>query len=187
MPSDKEILRAEALRRRAAYIPAPDEAIKAAACFFENINPSPEKIIAGFWPKEGEFDTKPLLEIAHERNYICVLPVVQKGTRELAFARWEKGRALRKGAYGVMEPAGDEFLIPDIILIPLLAFDRDGHRLGYGGGYYDATLAVLRAKKPILTVGVGYDMQEIALNLPVENHDQKLDWIITPQGARPFS
>ena len=186
MSSDKEILRAEALRRRAAYRPELNDGQNAAIRFFKDINPDPYAIIAGYWPKENEFDIRPLLEMALAKNHICGLPVVQKESRALTFAKWKQTMTLEKGAYGILEPAIKEWLEPDIIIVPLLAFDRRGHRLGYGGGYYDATLTFLRAKKTTLVVGVGYDAQENALDIPNNEHDQKLDWILTPTMAKEF-
>ena len=124
--------------------------------------------------------------MALAKNHICGLPVVQKESRALTFAKWKQTMTLEKGAYGILEPAIKEWLEPDIIIVPLLAFDRRGHRLGYGGGYYDATLTFLRAKKTTLVVGVGYDAQENALDIPNNEHDQKLDWILTPTMAKEF-
>ena len=90
----------------------------------------------------------------------------------------------------MLEPVvheGTQWLEPDVVIVPLLAFDRRGYRLGQGGGYYDATLADLRAKKNIIAVGLAYAQQACLFNLPVEEHDQKLDWVVTPQGAQEFS
>lgn len=108
----------------------------------------------------------------------------------MRFSRWTEDTKMHKSAFGVMEPVTDEetdWVDPDIVLVPLLAFDRRGHRLGNGGGHYDATLADLRARKEVLAVGIGYAQQAVLFNLPAGPHDQRLDWIITPKEARAFT
>src|SRR6185503_17417551 len=102
---------------------------------------------------------------------------------------WKDGDPLAEGAFGIMQPSTDapKWVDPDIVVVPLLAFDRRGYRLGYGSGYYDVTLAALRAKKKIVAVGLGYGQQAVLFNLPSEPHDEKLDWVITPQKAHSFT
>jgi 5-formyltetrahydrofolate cyclo-ligase len=116
--------------------------------------------------------------------------VVKEDTKILSFAKWEEGMPLKKSPFGVMQPEvndNTEWLDPDILIIPMLAFDRQGYRIGYGGGYYDATIKHLRTKKDVIAVGVAYAQQAVLFNLPVEPHDEKMDWIITTQDARCFS
>jgi 5-formyltetrahydrofolate cyclo-ligase len=109
----------------------------------------------------------------------------------LGFAFWKDDMELKRGGeHDVLEPVVNDstrWLDPDIVIVPLLAFDRRGYRLGQGGGHYDATLEKLRAKKKIIAVGLAYAQQACLFNLPVEDHDQKLDWVITPQGAHSFN
>ena len=90
------------------------------------------------------------------------------------------------GAYGICEPQGTDLLEPDLFLVPLLAFDRKGYRLGQGGGYYDATIKAYRDKKEIQAIGIGYGMQAVVFNLPIEEHDQKMDLVITPEQVFDF-
>ena len=80
-----------------------------------------------------------------------------------------------------MEPEGEQALEPDIFIVPMLSFDRRGYRLGQGGGYYDATLSAYRKKKSVQAIGIGYAAQAVLFTLPVELHDQKMDWILTPK------
>lgn len=104
----------------------------------------------------------------------------------MIFRVWDGKTPLVSGGFGLMEPGEGAAILPDIVLVPLLAFDRRGHRLGYGKGYYDTALADLRAQKDIRAIGVGYGEQAVLFNLPSEPHDQKLDMMITPHGITDF-
>jgi 5-formyltetrahydrofolate cyclo-ligase len=145
----------------------------------------PNPIIAGFWPHGSEIDTRPLLLHLESEGFRLALPVVMPETRELAFRQWQFGRTLAKDAGGILAPSPESpLMIPDIVIVPCLAFDKAGNRLGYGGGYYDATLAGLRARKTILAALVAYAGQEVA-EVPVGEHDQKVDWIVTELNTKP--
>ncbi|MBI2234408.1 MAG: 5-formyltetrahydrofolate cyclo-ligase [Micavibrio aeruginosavorus] len=175
-------MRHEALLHRDRIDPREESAEDACENFLKSIDPEPDQIVALYWPKGREFDTIPLLHELLTRGLTCALPVIEKGSRVLKFASWKEGDPLIKGPFGVMQPVADEKTVwvdPDIFVIPYLAFDRHGHRLGYGGGYYDTTLRHYREKKKILSVGYGYGQQAVLFNLPAEDHDEKLDWIIT--------
>lgn len=184
----KEQMRTEARRHRSFIDPGSEDPEKAAEYFFSSIDPKPNQIIAAYWPKGREFDCGPIIEGILKAGNTCGLPVVQDGTRELKFAKWTEDINLVSGAFGVHHPPveGAKWVEPDIVVVPMLAFDRRGYRLGHGGGYYDATLAALRKKKEILAVGVAYGQQAVLFNLPVEDHDQRLDWVITPKGTHYF-
>jgi 5-formyltetrahydrofolate cyclo-ligase len=106
------------------------------------------------------------------------VPVIEGAGRPLRFSRWEPGCALRRGPFGTRLPEVDDFVTPEILIVPLVAFDRAGGRLGYGGGFYDRTLARLRAVRPVLAIGFAYAAQE-AEGLPLEPTDQPLDMIVT--------
>ncbi|MCB1652318.1 MAG: 5-formyltetrahydrofolate cyclo-ligase [Alphaproteobacteria bacterium] len=153
---------------------------EATSLFFDALRPQSEQVIAAYWPKGKEFDPTNILETAFKKGHICALPRVCEKTRILEFIKWSPDEPLKKGAFGIMEPQGSEAISPDIIIVPLLAFDRRGYRLGQGGGYYDATLEALRAQKQVQAVGIGYASQAVLFPLPIEEHDQKLDWILTP-------
>ena len=189
MSESKEILRQEARRHRTLMDISADEYDQAANLFFETIAPEKNKVIAAYWPTDREFDPRPIIERLLEEGYTCVLPVMQEAVKELKFALWNEDIKLVKSSIGVFQPAIDsntQWLVPDILIVPLLAFDRRGYRLGQGGGHYDATLKSLRGKKEILAVGLAYGQQACLFKLPVEEHDQRLDWVITPQGTHYF-
>lgn len=177
------------MRHRAMLDPRDEDPEGAAGVFFDTLAPGPELVVATYWPKEKEFDPYPILERLLKQGNTCCLPLVQKESRELKFVPWREGDPLEKGPYGVMQPSVTKdtvFAEPDLLIVPLLAFDRRGYRLGYGGGYYDATLRALRAKKNVVAVGVAYARQACLFNLPVDEHDEKLDFVVTPAGAHDF-
>ncbi len=189
MKEQKETLRQEALRHRSRMDPRDEDPDEACDIFFDKIAPKTGQVIAAYWPMEREFDSQAILERLLVQGHICALPVVQKDSRILRFARWDDTIELKKSAQGVHEPLINEttqWLEPDIVIVPFIAFDRRGYRLGYGGGYYDATLSYLRKKKEILAVGVGFARQACLFNLPIEDHDERLDWVITPQDSHCF-
>ena len=139
--------------------------------------------VSGFYPMTPEIDVLPTLSWFAERGHPTALPVVVGRHLPLAFRAWSPGAPLERGALGIPFPAkGAAELIPEILLVPLLAFDRRGHRLGYGGGYYDRTLADLRAKGPVLAIGVGYSFQEVE-EVPATAYDQRIDAIATESRA----
>ena len=110
------------------------------------------------------------------------IPVIEGAGRPLKFARWEPEMPLVPGPFGAMIPERPEFMAPEILIVPLVAFDRRGGRLGYGGGFYDRTLEQLRARRATLAIGFAYAAQEAAA-LPLEPTDQPLDMIVTEAGV----
>lgn len=190
MDEPKSSLRDQARRHRASLHVKADDYDSAARHFFDTIKPRPGQIISAYWPKGREFDPQIILEIAREQGIECALPLVQSDSKILKFARWTPATEMIESALGILQPKieapDDELCDPDIVLLPLLAYDRRGYRLGQGGGYYDATLADLRAKKPVTAVGLAFAEQAVLFNLPVEAHDQKMDWVVTPAGAQSF-
>lgn len=154
--------------------------------FFEHFNPEQKQIIALYWPLGKEFDSRFLLDELTNRNFKCVLPVVQDGSKVLKFALWTHDVEMKENAFGILQPQNADFLEPHFVLAPLLAFDQKGYRLGQGGGYYDATIADLRTKKEITYIGLGYAEQAVLLKLPREEHDIRLDYMLTPKGVVDF-
>ena len=148
--------------------------------FFDEISPDKGQKIAVYWPVGKEFDGRFLMDDLIKRGFTCLLPKVLSDSRVLSFVTWTPDIEMEKGAFDVMEPNSDEAHDPDIVLAPLLAFDQRGTRLGQGGGYYDATIESLRAKKEITYAGPGYSSQAVLFNLPKEDHDQTLDCMVTP-------
>ncbi len=106
------------------------------------------------------------------------LPVMLGFGKPLSFRLWKKGEPLGEAKWGIKEPLPAPEVFPDLLFMPLVGFDRTGNRLGYGAGFYDRTLARLRAMKPIITVGVAYAIQELPA-IPSESYDQKLDYVLT--------
>lgn len=136
-------------------------------------------VVSVYWPIRSELNTRPLIDALTAHGYRTVLPVMHKVRHPLVFRDFAPGDDLVKGPYGLSEPADDKTARdPDILFSPLAAFDRRGFRLGYGGGIYDATLAELRAKKPVTAIGVAYSSQETD-HVPTEPHDERLDYLMT--------
>lgn len=171
-------------RRAAAAIANPEAAGAIARAVLDSDIAAPDAVVAGYAPIGDEIDPMPLLE-ALATTRPCGLPVIGKG-RVLTFRQWRPGVTLVAGRYGIPAPPLDlPTILPDILLVPLLAFDRAGHRVGYGGGYYDTTLAALRAARAIKAIGLAYAAQEIE-RLPAEAFDQPLDAVATERGLIVF-
>lgn len=172
-----------AAARKEAARARPDAGKHAARVFLDHA-PIPEgAIISLYHPMKDELDTKPLAEALLERGFTIALPVTPKKRGPLTFRAFRDGDPLSPDRYGIMTPAEDAPEVrPMLIVTPLLAFTRDGGRLGYGGGYYDRTLAALRAESDVLAVGFAFAAQEIE-KLPMSKTDQRLDWIVTEREA----
>lgn len=141
------------------------------------------RVLAGYLPIGSEIDPTPVM--AAYPGPVCV-PVIPAPGQALRFRAWAPGAALIEGPFGVPVPAEGDWLVPEVLIVPLLAFDARGFRLGYGGGYYDRTLENLRARGPVTAVGFAYSAQEAA-DLPVEATDQKLDLVVSDAGVRHFA
>lgn len=141
-----------------------------------------DAIVSAYYPVRGEIDCLPLLAALTGRGQRLALPVVRDDAF-LDFRLWRPGGPLTPGRFGIPCPADGPVVEPDVLLVPLLAFDGRGHRLGYGAGHYDRVLAALRARRPVAAIGLAYDFQEIAA-VPAQDHDQRLDWALTPSGPR---
>lgn len=136
-------------------------------------------VISGFWPVRSEIDPCPLMKVLAGRGARLALPVIGARDAPLIFRAWTDDMLLKPGPLGIAQPSPEaEHLIPDIVLVPLAAFDRTGHRIGYGAGFYDRTLAQLRAAKPIAAIGIAFAVQEIE-RVPATAHDAKLDFMLT--------
>ncbi len=138
----------------------------------------PGVVVGGFWPLVGEIDVRALLVALVGRGHRVGLPVTPARGAGLSFRRWRPGAGLRAGRFGTLEPVTEEAVVPTVLLVPLLAFDRRGRRLGYGGGYYDRTLADTGA----LGIGCGFAVQEVD-RVPTETHDCVLDAVATEAGV----
>jgi 5-formyltetrahydrofolate cyclo-ligase len=145
------------------------------------------RIVSAFHPLPDEPDTLPLLTALAAQGFATALPAVVSRGSPLAFRLWRPGDPTRGGAMSIREPLEEAPAVdPDLLFTPLACFDRRGHRIGYGAGFYDRTLARLRAMKPIHAAGVAYGVCEIAA-VPYETHDQSLDAVVTEQETILFS
>lgn len=186
----KQALRAEAQRARGFMSLDIDAQKELCSNFFKSIDLSSSPVIAAYWPKDRELDTQVLIDECLGRGFTVCLPVIEGDERILKFAKFGHNIDLVKGRFGVCHPVLDEnpeWLEPDIFFVPMLAFDRSGYRLGFGGGFYDATLAHYAAKKSIMAVGLAFAKQACLFGLPREDHDVKMDWIITERSAQKFT
>ena len=184
----KATLRREALARRGAVAPGAgvalsrrlaDEGLRLARLWRP-------RAVSAFHTLGDEPDTLQLLSALAAEGFATALPVVVGRESPLTFRLWRPGDPTRLGAMSIAEPLEEAPAVdPDLLFVPLACFDRRGHRIGYGAGYYDRTLAGLRANKPIHAVGVAYGVCEVAA-VPYEAHDQSLDAIVTEQETLLF-
>jgi len=136
-------------------------------------------VVAGYSPIRNEIDPFPLMRTLAAQGARLALPAVMARGKSLAFRAWSVDDRLTQGPLGILEPSpAAAEVIPDIVLLPLAAFDRAGHRVGYGAGHYDFTLAHLRKVKPVVAIGLAFALQEIEL-VPALSHDVKLDYVLT--------
>ena len=186
----KKTLRAQALARRDAISKDDHEQWSFGICevlvkLFYSQNLTGKKI-ALYNAIRSEADITPVLHALDTEGGCVALPVVDSSRQGLGFYRFHSQLDLEEGAFGVLEPEKIEEVVPQIIIVPLVAFDKTGHRLGYGKGYYDATLNAQRAANPsMLAIGVGFALQEVE-SIPVGELDAKLDAIITESGLITF-
>ena len=143
--------------------------------------------ISAFWPMGEEIDIRPLLLALHEDGHPLCLPRTPKRGEPLSFHAWQPGDELERGPVGTSQPSSAAPAIePDALLVPLLAVDTSGYRLGYGGGYYDRTLTRLRSRKAITAIGVCYDAQRIE-RVPTGPNDARLDFLLTERALLAFA
>jgi 5-formyltetrahydrofolate cyclo-ligase len=137
------------------------------------------RIVSGYWPLRGEPDLRGWLEGLESRGGRCALPVVVETQGPLVFRIWRRGEKLERGVWDIPVPVDGEEVRPEVMLAPVVGYDRDGYRLGYGGGYFDRTLAAI-PRRPLI-IGVGYSQAAIMTIYP-EHHDIPMDKIVTERG-----
>jgi 5-formyltetrahydrofolate cyclo-ligase len=180
MDDSKVVLRRDAIARRDAL---PADARQAAADVIAArpfpLPLAPGVIVSGFMTLGNEINPLPLMRKLAGEGAGLALPVVAGRGKALVIREWTFGAPLTAGVWGIREPTAEAAEVePDILLVPLLAFDRTGHRLGYGGGYYDRTIAQLRARKPVVAVGLAFAAQEVP-KVPATPRDALLDLVLT--------
>jgi 5-formyltetrahydrofolate cyclo-ligase len=183
---EKANLRLRAFEQRGAIarVDWPDMAKAAANHFLQGVPLNASQIVALYWPIRDEIDCKPLLTALMDSGQPVCLPVVLGDGEPLELRLWEQGQPLYPSGFGTLAPSESAPVVePDVVVIPLLAFDKLGTRLGYGKGYYDRTLAGL-SKKPLL-VGYAFSGQELDF-IPREGHDMPLDILVTEASVRKF-
>jgi len=183
----KARLRAEALARRET-VPAQrrQAAAETIAARPFPLDVAPGSIVSGYSPMKSELSPLPLMRRLGDAGAKLALPVVQGRGRPLLMRAWNFGEPLAEGAWNIRQPKSDApEVLPDILLVPLAAFDRSGHRIGYGAGYYDLTIAALRAIKTITAIGIAFAAQEIE-NVQASPCDARLDLVLTEDEVIDF-
>jgi len=184
--NSKPLLRKQTLAARSAISSKQKNLAvnNAAKLFIKNIPMNHNDIIAAYWPISGELDCLPLVEQLWARGHQICLPVTIAENKPLIFRVWQKGQKLIDGGHGIKTPdKNTSILVPNIIIMPLVAFDKKGARLGYGKGYYDRTIAKME-QKPLL-VGYGFALQEVE-HINSESHDAPLDYVVSEKKVVKF-
>ena len=188
LKEDKAAARsAAAARRDRAHAAAGAEAPARVVAHFEAaFDPAPGAVVSFYWPILSELDPRPLARRLLAAGHELCLPVVEARGAPLRFRRWRPDTEMTKGNFGVLVPPEDAgTATPDVLLVPLLAYDGAGYRLGYGGGFYDRTLRDLRARGPRLAVGIAFSAQKVA-RVPRGPGDEPLDAVVTEAGVERF-
>ena len=140
-------------------------------------NKSTGKIVGGYYPYNYEVDAIKILEKFEQQNYLVSLPKIKKNS-QMSFFRWSTKDPLKINKYGIPEPTSDIEINPNILLVPLVAFDKHLNRIGYGGGFYDRYIKKIKKNKKIITIGIAYKFQKIK-KVPINKYDIKLDFVVT--------
>lgn len=185
--NSKNDIRNQAKKFRDQLVVSPDAVIEATKLFMDVVPFNSASIVSAYYPIGSEIDPSPIVEALWQRGIQTCLPRIIGGERGLKFAEWNRQTKLVTAKFGTVEPdENSRELTPNIVIVPLLAFDQTGNRMGYGQGHYDETLRQLREKGDVLAIGLAYAEQAVLLALPTEPHDQKLDMVITPQRIFDF-
>ena len=135
------------------------------------------KILGGYYPYNYEIDISSILKKFEKKNYLITLPKIKKNF-EMDFFKWSTKDPLTVNKYGIPEPISNKIIYPDILFVPMVAFDKNLNRIGYGGGFYDRYIKKIKKNKNIITIGLAYSFQKVR-EIKTNKHDMKLDFIIT--------
>ncbi len=186
---DKRTLRGAMLAWRGAL--SEEERRAAATGLLDSFRREPPfatpAVVSGFWPMKEELDIRPLMIELVNQGCQLALPVVVGKGQPLVFRAWRPGDALEQGVFGTLHPSPKrEVVEPEALIVPLLACDANGWRLGYGGGFYDRTLRGLRQRRKVTAMGVAFDAQFLSEDVPHGPSDERLDWLLTDKRACAF-
>jgi 5-formyltetrahydrofolate cyclo-ligase len=174
----RKALRAELIARRLA-LPAADRAAageRITARVKALLSASPGRLVGFYWPIRGEYDPRPLVRDLHAAGVALALPVVIARLQPMMFRPWQPGAAMARGIWDIPVPAGGDPVEPDTLLVPLVGFDAEGYRLGYGGGFYDRTIAAMKTRPR--SIGIGFACGRLSTIRP-QLYDIRMDWIVT--------
>jgi 5-formyltetrahydrofolate cyclo-ligase len=135
------------------------------------------KSIGGYYPSNYEIDDLDILDLLEKKNFKVSLPIIKKDN-QMNFYNWSRNDPLKINKYGIPEPISSKIFYPDILLVPLVAYDRSLNRLGYGGGYYDRYIEKIEKVKKVIKIGLAFSFQKIS-SMPINQYDKKLDFIVT--------
>ena len=138
------------------------------------------KNIGGYYPSNFEIDDLHILELFKKKNYNILLPIISKNN-QMNFFEWSSNEPLKINKYGIPEPISSKIFYPDILLVPLVGYDDNLNRLGYGGGFYDRYIEKIEKIKKIIKIGLAFSYQKLE-SIPINQHDKKLDFVITEKG-----
>lgn len=174
-------------RRSAMAEAAPDAGSRVASLVAASFAPPSGTVVAGYWPMRDELDPRPTLSELSARGCRIALPAVIGYGQPLVFRAWESDEPLQDGPFGTIQPGEEaDVLEPQLLLVPMVAFDRSGRRLGYGGGFYDRTLAALRGRFAVQAIGIAYADQEVE-SVPAGPEDARLDGVVTERAYLDFT
>ena len=179
----KRRLRTEARKRRDEAAAKSDIGARLIDLFEQHVSLPRDITISGYYPVGSEANILPLLNALQQKGLDLSLPVVDKSHSPLIFRRWDEATEMQEGACGILEPTPDAASVyPGLMLIPLLAFDRQGNRLGYGGGFYDLSIRSIREQQPVYALGIAFAAQEVTA-VPCDKNATTLDGILTEKGV----
>jgi len=182
----KSALRREAFSARKAARSESNSALACAYLLSHVKTVGPRQVISGYMAIQTEIDPMGAMTALHETGHTLCVPVIQGRGLPLLFREWSPNCPMIEGDFGALIPRSGDFVTPDLCIVPLVAFDSSGRRLGYGGGFYDRSLDQLRETQDVYALGLAFSGQEVA-HVPSDENDQALDAIATETGIRQFA